>query len=154
MYNSDVDYPFYQESFFFYLFGVNEKDCYGLIDLETRKTVLFLPNYDVHNKIQAHLWSIKQWKQEYSSIDEFWYIKDIPTYFKNRQPQRVYLNHGKTDVFARSTILPDQSLFKDTCPNATVDKYLLYRVLTDSRVLKTAEEIEIMRWASRATCEA
>ena len=32
LYSSDVDYPEYQEAFFYYLFGVHEMDCYGIMD--------------------------------------------------------------------------------------------------------------------------
>ncbi len=46
MYSSDVNYPEYQEAFFYYLFGVTEMDCYGIIDFENEKATLFVPNYD------------------------------------------------------------------------------------------------------------
>jgi len=32
LYSSDFDYPEYQEAFFYYLFGVIEMDCFGVID--------------------------------------------------------------------------------------------------------------------------
>jgi hypothetical protein len=32
-----------QDSFFFYLFGVETEDCYGAIDLRTSKSFLFVP---------------------------------------------------------------------------------------------------------------
>jgi hypothetical protein len=43
IYSSDVSYPSYQEAFFYYLFGVAEVDCYGIIDFETEKAYLFAP---------------------------------------------------------------------------------------------------------------
>ena len=32
LYSSDVNYPEYQEAYFYYLFGVSEMDCYGFVD--------------------------------------------------------------------------------------------------------------------------
>ena len=32
IYNSDVNYPEYQEGNFYYLFGATQMDCYGLLD--------------------------------------------------------------------------------------------------------------------------
>ena len=32
--SSDVCYPEYQEAFFYYLFGVTEMDCFGVIDFD------------------------------------------------------------------------------------------------------------------------
>ena len=32
LYGTDVSYPNYQEAYFYYVFGVSEMDCYGLVD--------------------------------------------------------------------------------------------------------------------------
>src|SRR3989338_11124343 len=41
--DSDTSYVFRQESYFFYLFGYNEPDCFGLVEGQTGKYVLFVP---------------------------------------------------------------------------------------------------------------
>lgn len=51
LYSSDVCYPEYQEAFFYYLFGAEEMDCYGAIDFENEKAVLFIPRLDNLYKI-------------------------------------------------------------------------------------------------------
>ena len=40
---TDVHYPIFQESSFYYLFGVFEMDCYGVIDFATDKAIVFVP---------------------------------------------------------------------------------------------------------------
>ena len=40
---TDVSYPPYQEAFFYYIFGVTEMDCYGLLDFQQEKAILFVP---------------------------------------------------------------------------------------------------------------
>uniref|UniRef100_A0A1I7WYC4 AMP_N domain-containing protein n=1 Tax=Heterorhabditis bacteriophora TaxID=37862 RepID=A0A1I7WYC4_HETBA len=43
-YNTDAeDLPFRQESYFFWTFGVHESGCYGAIDVDTGRSVLFPP---------------------------------------------------------------------------------------------------------------
>jgi Xaa-Pro dipeptidase len=49
--SSDVCYPEYQEAFFYYLFGVTEMDCYGAIDFDNEKSIVFVPKLDNFYKI-------------------------------------------------------------------------------------------------------
>lgn len=43
---TDVDVPFRQESYFYYLTGINEPDCHLTIDLSTKKSCLFIPKHE------------------------------------------------------------------------------------------------------------
>lgn len=42
-YDSDTEFPFRQDSWFNYLFGVKEPEFYGIISITTGKTTLFIP---------------------------------------------------------------------------------------------------------------
>ncbi|VDK69116.1 unnamed protein product [Gongylonema pulchrum] len=43
-YNTDsMDLPFRQESYFFWAFGVHESECFGMIDIDSGKSLLFPP---------------------------------------------------------------------------------------------------------------
>ena len=61
MYSSDVDYPEYQEAFFYYLFGAPEMDCFGVIDFANEKTILFVPRLDNFYKIWMTAPSLEEW---------------------------------------------------------------------------------------------
>jgi len=50
--------------------------------------------------------------------------------------------------------VPDPKYYKTACPEAKVDEKFMHNILVESRVIKNDEEIEIMRWASKITCEA
>lgn len=52
------------------------------------------------------------------------------------------------------TTIGEDKFYKDVCPNAKTNTDFMHTILTESRVFKNDEEIEIMRWAARITCEA
>jgi Xaa-Pro dipeptidase len=154
LYSSDVTYPEYQEAFFYYLFGAVEMDCFGLIDFENKKSVLFVPKYDEFYKVWMTVLSLDQFKEKYSSVDEVMYTDDIEQYFKARKPSKVFLNLGKNSDSGLTTCVPSEDLFKNACPEATIDTTYMHDVACEARVLKHDEEIDVMRWASRITGEA
>uniref|UniRef100_A0A7S3CMP7 Aminopeptidase P N-terminal domain-containing protein n=1 Tax=Strombidium rassoulzadegani TaxID=1082188 RepID=A0A7S3CMP7_9SPIT len=154
LYSSDVSYPEYQEAFFYYLFGVSEMDCYGVIDLEREKTILFMPKLDNYYKIWMTLLTTDEYKKKYHLIDEIHFTDALPDFFKNFQPSTVYLNLGVNSDSGLTTMTPEDKFFKETCPDVKVDTTLLHNVLCESRVIKNDEEIDIMRWASKITGEA
>jgi len=66
----------------------------------------------------------------------------------------VFLNQGVNSDSGLSTLVPDANLYLKVCPEAKTDKAFMHNILAESRVIKNDEEIEIMRWAGRITCEA
>jgi Xaa-Pro dipeptidase len=74
MYSSDVAYPEYQEAFFYYLFGVTEMDSYAIIDLESEKTVLFMPKLDNYYKIWMTVLDVQEYKKKYPLVDEVMFV--------------------------------------------------------------------------------
>lgn len=129
-------------------------DCYGIIDLETKKSTLFVPRYDDYYQIWMTLLSLDDFKTKYSTIDDVLYVEDIEKYFKERAPKKVYLNLGKNTDSGHITQIPSEDLFKGVCPDAVVDTKYVHDILAEARAYKHDEEIEIMKWATKITCEA
>ena len=50
-YDSDTEPVFRQDSWFNYLFGVKEPGMYGVVDIATGKSTLFIPRLDEEYKI-------------------------------------------------------------------------------------------------------
>lgn len=59
--DQDINYYPMQESNFWYLFGVEESDCLAAIDLETGKSILFVPQFPQSYK----LWMVVKDKEDY-----------------------------------------------------------------------------------------
>lgn len=83
LYSSDVNYPEYQEAFFYYLFGVFEMDCFGIIDFVNEKATVFVPRLDNNYKIWMTLLTIEDYKKRYPLLDNIMFTDQIEEYFKS-----------------------------------------------------------------------
>ena len=84
MYSSDVAYPEYQEAYFYYLFGCSQMDCYGVIDFEEEKTILFVPKLDNYYKIWMTVSTLEEQQKKYHLVDAIRYVEQIEEYFKEK----------------------------------------------------------------------
>ncbi len=75
--SSDFNYPEYQESYFYYLFGVTEMDCYGVIDFDTEKCIVFVPKLDNYYKIWMTVLDTEEYQKKYYLIDEIKFTESI-----------------------------------------------------------------------------
>jgi len=130
-YNTDREYNFEQESNFRYLFGINYPDCYGMIDLNTHETSIFIPdqlNTIDHKIVHGHDFStIVQLKNKFN-IDSLLYKKTFDFRLKS-QTKKIYVL--------------DSSFIKET--KAHVDNVKLQKALTHCRVIKSSYELDILR---------
>ena len=152
MYSSDVSYPEYQEAYFYYLFGVAEMDAYGVIDFENEKAIVFMPKLDNYYKIWMTVLTTDEYKRKYPLLDEIRFTETMEDFFKEHQPETVFVNLGVNSDSGLKTDIPEDKFYKDVC--GKTDSTTMHDILTESRVVKNDEEVEIMRWASRITCEA
>lgn len=51
-------------------------------------------------------------------------------------------------------MIAEDKFYKTVSPNTSTNSDFMHNILAESRVIKNDEEIEIMRWASKITCEA
>lgn len=92
--NTDHEDLFRQESFFHYLFGVEEPDCSGLIEVETCRTTLFVPRLPQEFAVWlGTIPSLETFKQKYG-VDEVMYSDDLAAELGRLKPQRVHLLEG------------------------------------------------------------
>jgi len=151
LYSSDVCYPEYQEAFFYYLFGATEMDCVGVIDFATEKPILFAPKLDNLYQVWMTIYTKEDLAAKYNI--EVRNIAELPAYLnEERKPETIYVNRGVNSDSGLTTGTPDLSKFGisgDTDVNAT----RMHDILSEARVIKSPEEIEVMRWASQITAE-
>lgn len=103
LYSSDVSYPSYQEAFFYYVFGAIEMDCYGLVDFNEEKAILFVPRLDNMYKI----WMTVMTKEDYAAK------YDLEVRYIDEMKEYITTNCGasaNTTVFVNRGINSDSKL--------------------------------------------
>ena len=66
----------------------------------------------------------------------------------------MFVNAGVNSDSGLETLIPDAKHYATACPQAITDKKFMHNLLCECRVIKNEQEISIMRWASKITCEA
>lgn len=135
---TDYEYPFRQESNFWYLTGVNEPDCALILDLKTEEYHLFVPNRDAQYAVwHGYVKSQEAWQEQYKP-DYLHFTNEILTVMNEIKPEKVYcLNEV------------DAELVEDLNRGFEADIETLQDALTYCRVIKTDEELEYMRKSAR-----
>uniref|UniRef100_A0A8C2DV77 Xaa-Pro dipeptidase n=1 Tax=Cyprinus carpio TaxID=7962 RepID=A0A8C2DV77_CYPCA len=76
-YCTDTDVLFRQESFFHWTFGVTEANCYGAIDVDSKKSILFVPKLpESYATWMGEIYPREHFKEKYS-VDEVHYTTDV-----------------------------------------------------------------------------
>lgn len=137
-YGTDYEFPFRQESNFWYLTGVDEPDYHLILDLNTQEYHLFAPKRDAeyatwHGKVKP----LEQIQQQYEP-DHLHYDAELPNVLNELEHDIIYcLNE-------------EQAEFLERFDNGTsVDLEVLSETITHCRVFKTDAELNKMREAAR-----
>jgi Xaa-Pro dipeptidase len=137
-YETDYEFPFRQESNFWYLTGVNEADCSLILDLKKEEYHLFVPERDAQYAVwHGYVKTKEQYLEEYQP-DHLHYQNDILTVLNELKPETVYCIDDEQAEFV-----------EDLDRGFNVETEALIDALTYCRVLKTDWELDQMREACR-----
>lgn len=134
-----------------YLFGLEQRDLFGVIEIDTGRQVVFIPRLPDSYR----LWMIVKSKEEYEKEHNVatYYADELETYLQSYQPTTIYLNDGlNSDSGRRPAELtkPVSKAISDYDQNRTD----LFEVMSECRVNKSEEEIMLMSWITQLSCEA
>ena len=137
-YDTDYEFPFRQESNFWYLTGVNEPDFHLILDLEKQEYHLFVPNRSSQYAVwHGYVKSKEQYQEEYNP-DHLHYEGKLPQVLKELDPDKIFcideVQAEFIEEFDRNTPID-----LDTLPDA----------ITHCRVFKTEDELDQLREAAR-----
>lgn len=85
---------FRQESSFFWAFGVKEPDCYGAIEVETGKSILFVPRVPDEYRIWMGELLTPERAAAMYAVDEAFYADEIASVFEKMEVSTLYTLHG------------------------------------------------------------
>lgn len=137
-YGTDYEFPFRQESNFWYVTGVNEPEFHAVLDIKTGEYHLFSPKRDAqyavwHGKVRTQ----DEIKSEYQP-DLLHQNNELLTILKNLKPSVIYCLDEEQAEF-----------IEDLSRGFTVDTESLQDALTYCRCIKTDKELDVMREAAR-----
>lgn len=151
-YDTDHEPLFRQESFFHYLFGVKEPDCYGALDLTNKKTILFFPYLPEEYAVWMGKIATKDELRATYEVDEVHWVTEIESFLDKFRPSVVYTLSGLNS--------DSKAVHKEffTTPKGLeryqVDNTKLFPELVECRVFKTRTELDVMRYVNRISSEA
>ncbi|XP_035868377.1 xaa-Pro dipeptidase isoform X2 [Phyllostomus discolor] len=133
-YCTDTGVLFRQESFFHWAFGVTEPGCYGVIDVDTGKSTLFVPRLPDHYATwMGKIHSKEHFKEKYA-VDDVRYADE----------RGVNTDSGSV---CREASFEGISKFN-------VNNAILHPEIVECRVFKTDMELEVLRYTNRISSEA
>ncbi|XP_045536812.1 xaa-Pro dipeptidase [Papilio machaon] len=149
-YDTDVEYVFRQESYFTWICGVREPGCYFALDVSTKKGHLFVPRLpDEYEVWMGKLLTCQQFKEIYG-VEEVHYVDELQEILKQLNPEVLLTLSGpNTDsgLTAKEAVFEGIDEFK-------VDNEILFPIIAELRVIKTPEEIEVMRYICKTSSDA
>ncbi|MBO6621962.1 MAG: aminopeptidase P family protein [Balneola sp.] len=137
-YATDYEFPFRQESNFWYLTGVNEAECSLVLDLKKEEYHLFVPERDAQYAVwHGYVKTKEQYQEEYQP-DHLHYRNDILKVLNELKPETVYCIDDEQAEFV-----------EDLNRGFNVETEALVDALTYCRALKTDWELDQLREACR-----
>ncbi|XP_057291704.1 xaa-Pro dipeptidase-like [Hydractinia symbiolongicarpus] len=150
LHSTDRERLFRQESYFHWLFGVKEPDCYGAIDINTGKSILFVPKLPESYLVwMGKIHPCEHFKELYS-VDEVHYTHQIASKLEKLKPKSLLTLHGLNTDSGNHT---REAAF-DGISEFTVNNEILFPIITELRVIKTAKEIDVIEYANKISSEA
>ncbi|XP_077278308.1 dipeptidase C isoform X2 [Temnothorax americanus] len=148
--DTDINWPFRQESYFQWAFGVEEPGCYGAIELAKGTSLLFVPRLSPEYAIwQGKLHTLDDFKERYA-VDEVYYTDEIASVLLKKDAKYMLLLSGEN---SDSRLVKPQADF-DGIKKIPGDNEVLHAEIAELRVTKTPEEIEVMRYVVKISSEA
>lgn len=136
---TDVELIFRQESYFYYLTGVEEADAHLVIDISSSAVYLFVPEYDQHHSL---------WCGKTLSLSQMSQVYGVNVYYASEMDKIV------SGIKSKLVYVINKNQM-DTCFHGIeLDDLKLKRALDECRVYKTLGEIELMKEAARITSVA
>lgn len=149
--SSDVGPVFRQESFFHWAFGVLEPDYYGVVDVATGRSILFMPRLPEEYAIwMGHILTCDEIKSAYQ-VDEVYYVDEMPDKLKTiKANSTLLLLNGVNSDSGKTTRI---AAFDGISQFQTNDS-VLHPVISELRVIKTEMELEALRYVARISSAA
>jgi Xaa-Pro dipeptidase len=149
-YDTDREFLFEQESFFQYLFGVKEPGFFGAIQVGTGRSFLFMPRLPEEYAVwMGRIHPPEHFGSNYE-VDEVRYVDELPAVLNAMNPDVLLLVQGRNSDSNLKAIPAQFSGIEQF----KTDLSILHPEIVECRVIKSQEEIELLRWINGISSDA
>jgi len=150
-YDSDTELLFRQDSWFQYLFGVKEVGMYGCICTTTGKATLFIPRYDDEYSVWCGTVHPPEHFLKMYDVDEVIYADQMAEWIRQKlaslgQSSVIHVMHGQNSDSGSYCVPPTFNGVEEF--KHLFDTTALFHATATARVVKSAEEIEVMKYVA------
>uniref|UniRef100_H2ZPY3 Xaa-Pro dipeptidase n=1 Tax=Ciona savignyi TaxID=51511 RepID=H2ZPY3_CIOSA len=140
----------FDESYFQWCFGVTEPDCFGTIEVASGKAVLFIPKLPKEYQVwMGEIYPPSHFQAKYA-VDDVKFVQDISEELKRINAGVLLTLNGLNTDSGHTT---REAAF-DGISSFTVNNELLHPVISECRVIKTEQELQVMRYVNRVSSDA
>lgn len=150
--DTDHENLFRQESYFHWLFGMEEPDCFGAVSIATGEACLFVPRLGIEYAIvMGRILTCADFQAKYE-VNHVHYVDEIVSFLSSKSAGQPLLlvNYGQnTDSANFCAEVKFEGI--EAC---SINNTLLFPVISNCRVFKTPEEIAVLRYAAEVSSKA
>uniref|UniRef100_A0A8B9Q9E7 Xaa-Pro dipeptidase n=1 Tax=Apteryx owenii TaxID=8824 RepID=A0A8B9Q9E7_APTOW len=149
-YCTDTGILFRQESYFHWTFGVTEAGCFGAVDVDTGRSILFVPQLPESYAVwMGKIHPPEYFKKKYA-VDEVHYVTKISSVLASKKPSTLLTLRG---VNTDSGNVSKEASFEGIS-QFNVNNKILHPEIAECRVIKTDMELEVLRYTNKISSEA
>lgn len=151
--STDCNYLFVQESYFYYLFGCELPDAFGVV-LSDGLGILFIPRLPEDYATWMGALPTPNSMKGLLGVDEVYYIDEMKTVFESHKIVAVEVLKGinsDSGLEVKTAQLPDQF-----CDAKTISIFSswLFNTLSYQRCIKTSLEADVLRYVCKVSSDA
>ncbi|KAM4638294.1 xaa-Pro dipeptidase isoform 1-T1 [Amazona ochrocephala] len=149
-YCTDTGIVFRQESYFHWTFGVTEAGCFGAVDVDTGRSMLFIPQLPESYAVwMGKIHPPEFFKKKYA-VDEVHYVNEISSVLASKNPSVLLTLRG---INTDSGNVTKEASFEGIS-QFNVNNKILHPEIAECRVIKTDMELEVLRYTNKISSEA
>ncbi|CEI99523.1 hypothetical protein RMCBS344292_13610 [Rhizopus microsporus] len=146
--NTDIELEFRQESYFFYLTGVEEPNFQVVVDLEKDEIYLITPDVSVNDIFWKGPVANKRELMERYDIDKVISESDLPQLVQTLAPEIIFVLDNKMHYMHALELITSSNI------RSRIDTQLLLPAMDEARLIKFSWEIDIIRQVMHASSQA
>lgn len=147
--STDVNYLFWQDSYFAYLFGCDIPDCFGAV-LADGTGILFIPRYPSSYAVWMGELPTPEGVKVSTAMDEVYYTDAIETVLAEKGVRTVEVLDGVNSDSGLNVLTAELPVGS----KLGLSKDWLFDTLSEQRCRKTELEAELLRYVCKVSSEA